>query len=137
MTVNMPYCSVSDICASHQLTKDDFIDVFLRKNLKLCVYLTGLKTYYFDFTLIDYKLKQYHVCSSFESGLFYLTAYEACKVLSQGESLISRIKPAGEMFITLAHPQKIMFEDLLVDTQGMQLFQPLLQSRGKGAASAV
>ncbi len=121
--MDIPYCSVSDICTSYHLSKDDFLDIFLRENVKLCIYLKNLKTYYFDFTLVDYELKQSHVQIEFVSGLFYLTTYEACKVLHRGEAFISRIRPSGEMFISLAHPQKIVFDDLLVDANGIKLLK--------------
>ncbi len=120
MTINASCHFVKELCANHQMTKDDFIDIFLSENLKLCIYLSDLKTYYFDFKLVDYELDSYNVHACFSSGLFYLTSYEACKVLCNGESFVSRIQPAGEMFITLAHPQRILFDDLLLDSKSWQ-----------------
>lgn len=122
MTTNTTHLSVSDLCRQHHLTPDDFLDIFLNENMKLCIYLANLKTYYFDFTLVNHEVDELDIQSYFISGLFYLTTYETCKVLHKGEAEISRIQPEGKTFITLAHPHRISFSDLLVDTPNLHLF---------------
>ncbi len=125
MTLDKPYYSVSELCLAHQLTKNDFMDIFLTENLKLCIYLSNLKTYYFDLTVCNSEINEYKVQSRLMSGLFYLTSYEACKVLCKGESLISCIQPQGNAFITLSEPRKILFSDLLIDVNGFDTFDKL------------
>lgn len=122
MTIYTAYRSVSELCTQHHLTSDDFLDIFLSENMKLCIYLANLKTYYFDFTLVNDEVDEFDVQSYFISGLFYLTTYESCKILHKGEADISRVQPKGKTFITLAHPHKILFSDLLVDTDNFNLF---------------
>lgn len=125
MRLNNMYYSVSDLCEKHRLTQENFTDIYLNENVKLCIYLTKLKTYYFDFILIDEKVDHYEIQSCFISGLFYLTTYETCKILRCGEALVSHVRPAGKDFITLAQPRRITFDDLLVDATHFSAFDQL------------
>lgn len=122
MTIDTAYRSVRDLCIQYHLTSDDFLDIFLCEKIKLCIYLAHLKTYYFDFILVNDKIDKFDVKSYFISGLFYLTTYETCKILRKGEADISRVQPQGKTFITLAYPHKILFSDLLIDTYNFNLF---------------
>lgn len=126
MTIPSHYHSVSDICKQYHLSTDDFLDILINENIKLCIYMANLKTYYFDFKMINREIDEYDVQSYFLSGLFYLTRYEACKILHKGEADIFRIQPKGKAFITLAHPHRTLVSDLLMDEKSIHLLQKAL-----------
>ena len=113
------YHSVSELCVQLKLKPSQLIYLILNENLTVSIYISNLKTYYFDFVLRDCKIDICDVHSCFISGLFHLTPYETQKILKKGKGSVSCVKPQDDAYITLAHPYPISIDDLLIDTQGL------------------
>ncbi len=125
------YHSVPELCSRLQLEPHQLIHLILNKNLTVSIYISNLKTYYFDFVLNNQKIDICDVHSCFISGLFHLTPYETSKILKKGIAHVSCIKPQDDAYITLAHPYPISIVDFLIDTHSISHINSFTTSKGK------
>ncbi|MBE6455469.1 MAG: hypothetical protein IJC11_01990 [Alphaproteobacteria bacterium] len=123
------YHSLNTLCIRYNLSPSDILDGLFSTDMELCIHCKNLKTYFFDFTLINEKTQKYAIKTLYLTGPFYLATYDSCKILHQGTATVSKLKPQNYKFIAPADTQQVSVKDLLFDEINYQKFKAYLSEK--------